>query len=94
MTPDEVVAVGEAIHAAGIRIIEVPLNSPDALVSIEFPGLPSERAEELLARPTEEKLRGLGMQPQNTCGGAFTAQLDGEIKAATRTARELNLSLE
>jgi tripartite-type tricarboxylate transporter receptor subunit TctC len=43
---------------------------------------------------TAEKLRGLGMQSQNTCGGAFAAQLDGEIKAATRTARELNLTLE
>ncbi|EFQ62979.1 acriflavin resistance protein [Pseudomonas fluorescens WH6] len=31
----------------------------DAVVSIQFPGLPSERAEELLARPTEEKLREL-----------------------------------
>lgn len=31
----------------------------DALVSIRFPGLPSERVEELLARPTEEKLREL-----------------------------------
>lgn len=46
------------------------------------------------APATAEKLRGLGMQPQNTCGSAFNAQLDGEIKAATRTARELNLSLE
>ena len=35
VTPDEVAAVGEAIHAAGIRIIEVPLNSPDPLASIE-----------------------------------------------------------
>ncbi|VTU21906.1 Argininosuccinate lyase [Variovorax sp. PBS-H4] len=43
---------------------------------------------------TAEKLRGLGMQPQNTCGGAFTAQLDGEIKAATKTARELDLKLD
>ncbi len=31
----------------------------DALVSIAFNGLPVERAEELLARPTEEKLREL-----------------------------------
>ncbi|UZD97740.1 efflux RND transporter permease subunit [Pseudomonas corrugata] len=31
----------------------------DALVSISFPGLPAERAEELLAKPTEEKLREL-----------------------------------
>ena len=34
VTPDEVVAVGEAIHSAGIRIIEVPLNSPEPLESI------------------------------------------------------------
>lgn len=33
--PDEAEAVGEAILSAGIRIIEVPLNSPDPLVSIE-----------------------------------------------------------
>ena len=46
------------------------------------------------APATAEKLRGLGMQAQNTCGGAFTAQLDGEIKAATKTARELDLKLD
>src|SRR4028119_160363 len=34
VTPDEVVAVGEAILSAGIRIIEVPLNSPDPFNSI------------------------------------------------------------
>lgn len=33
--PDEAVAIGEAIFAAGIRIIEVPLNSPNPLDSIE-----------------------------------------------------------
>lgn len=32
--PDEVVAIGEALIAAGIRLIEVPLNSPDPLESI------------------------------------------------------------
>jgi tripartite-type tricarboxylate transporter receptor subunit TctC len=46
------------------------------------------------APATAEKLRGLGMQTQNTCGDAFTAQLDGEIKAATKTARELDLRLD
>ena len=35
VTPDEVEAIGEAIFEAGIRIIEVPLNSPDPLKSIE-----------------------------------------------------------
>lgn len=35
VTPDEAEAVGQAIIDAGIRIIEVPLNSPDPLKSIE-----------------------------------------------------------
>lgn len=35
VTPDEAEAVGEALYEAGIRIIEVPLNSPDPLNSIE-----------------------------------------------------------
>jgi len=34
VTPDEVEAVGEVLYAAGIRIIEVPLNSPDPFDSI------------------------------------------------------------
>jgi 2-dehydro-3-deoxyphosphogalactonate aldolase len=34
VTPDEAEAVGEAIYEAGIRIIEVPLNSPEPLRSI------------------------------------------------------------
>ncbi|WP_426957118.1 2-dehydro-3-deoxy-6-phosphogalactonate aldolase [Muricoccus radiodurans] len=34
LRPDEAVAVGEAIVAAGIRILEVPLNSPEPLRSI------------------------------------------------------------
>lgn len=35
VTPDEAEAIGEAIFDAGIRIIEVPLNSPDPLASID-----------------------------------------------------------
>jgi len=35
VTPDEAEAIGGAIFDAGIRIIEVPLNSPDPLGSIE-----------------------------------------------------------
>ena len=34
VTPDQAEATGEAIYEAGIRIIEVPLNSPDPLKSI------------------------------------------------------------
>jgi 2-dehydro-3-deoxyphosphogalactonate aldolase len=32
--PDEVVGIGEALVAAGIRLIEVPLNSPDPIEGI------------------------------------------------------------
>jgi 2-dehydro-3-deoxyphosphogalactonate aldolase len=35
VTPDTAEAIGEAVYEAGIRIIEVPLNSPDPLASIE-----------------------------------------------------------
>jgi 2-dehydro-3-deoxyphosphogalactonate aldolase len=34
ITPDEVIPVATAIHEAGFRCIEVPLNSPDPLTSI------------------------------------------------------------
>jgi 2-dehydro-3-deoxyphosphogalactonate aldolase len=35
VTPGEVEAIGEVLFEAGIRIIEVPLNSPEPLLSIE-----------------------------------------------------------
>lgn len=35
VTPDEAEAIGQAVIDAGIRMIEVPLNSPDPLRSIE-----------------------------------------------------------
>ena len=36
VTPGEAVAIGEVLHEEGIRIIEVPLNSPDPLESIRL----------------------------------------------------------
>jgi 2-dehydro-3-deoxyphosphogalactonate aldolase len=36
VTPDEAEAIGDAIYDGGIRIIEIPLNSPDPLRSIEL----------------------------------------------------------
>jgi 2-dehydro-3-deoxyphosphogalactonate aldolase len=36
VTPGEAEAIGDAIYEAGIRIIEVPLNSPEPLKSIEI----------------------------------------------------------
>ena len=46
VTPDEAEAIGEAIYEGGIRIIEVPLNSPDPLASIE--GLAQRFGEQML----------------------------------------------
>lgn len=36
VTPAEAEAVGDAVYEAGIRIVEVPLNSPEPLKSIEM----------------------------------------------------------
>jgi len=36
VTPDGAEAIGEAIYESGIRIVEVPLNSPEPLRSIEY----------------------------------------------------------
>ena len=36
VAPDEAEGIGDAIYQGGIRIIEVPLNSPDPLRSIEI----------------------------------------------------------
>ena len=36
LTPKDAVAIGDALYRAGIRVIEVPLNSPRPLVSIEL----------------------------------------------------------
>src|SRR3954452_15069074 len=35
VTPEEAEAIGDAIYEGGIRIIEIPLNSPEPLASIE-----------------------------------------------------------
>jgi 2-dehydro-3-deoxyphosphogalactonate aldolase len=35
VTPDEIIDVTQALFDAGVRVVEVPLNSPDPFVSIE-----------------------------------------------------------
>lgn len=41
-----------------------------------------------------EKLRGLGMNAQNLCGSSFGGQLQREVDANSKLAKELNLKLE
>lgn len=46
ITPNQVLNIAEALIEAGIKVLEVPLNSPNALTSIEM--LANEFAEQLL----------------------------------------------
>jgi 2-dehydro-3-deoxyphosphogalactonate aldolase len=41
--PDEVIDVAEALYSAGVRVIEVPMNSPEPLKSIERLGAMADR---------------------------------------------------
>ena len=60
VTAAEAVAIGEAVQEAGIGTIEVPLNSPEPLQSIE----------RLAARFGEDVLVGAGtVLTAPTCGG-------------------------
>jgi len=85
VTPDEVEAIGEAIWQAGIRIIEVPLNSPD----------PFESIRRLAARMGHRALVGAGtvLEPAHVnavkdVGGRIivSPSTDPEVIAATAAA--------
>ncbi|HEV2594524.1 MAG TPA: 2-dehydro-3-deoxy-6-phosphogalactonate aldolase [Sphingomicrobium sp.] len=85
VTPAEVEAIGDAIFAGGLRIIEVPLNSPDPLKSIEL----------LAKRFGERMLVGAGtvLQPDDVqrikdVGGRIVVSPDvnSDVIAATASA--------
>ncbi|MFZ4286749.1 Bug family tripartite tricarboxylate transporter substrate binding protein [Variovorax sp. HJSM1_2] len=67
-----------------------PANTPAAIVaSLE------KAAQAFVQAPgTLDKLRSLGMEPQNTCGRSFGAQLQREVQAYTKLARVLDLKAE
>jgi 2-dehydro-3-deoxyphosphogalactonate aldolase len=85
VTPDEAEAIGDAIFEGGIRIIEVPLNSPDPLKSIE----------RLAAKFGETMLVGAGtvlrwseVHDVKAAGGRLVVSpnADAEVIAATAAA--------
>jgi 2-dehydro-3-deoxyphosphogalactonate aldolase len=83
VTPDEAEAVGEAIYEGGIRIIEVPLNSPEPLISIE----------RLARRLGERMLVGAGtvLDPADVprirdAGGRLVVSPDTNVEVIAATA--------
>jgi 2-dehydro-3-deoxyphosphogalactonate aldolase len=65
--PSEVLDIGNALHAAGVRIVEVPLNSPDPFASIaaladHFKGRMIVGAGTVLDVESVEKLQRAGGQ--------------------------------
>lgn len=88
ITPPETIAVCEALVGAGITLIEVPLNSPEALKSIgdaakAFEGRASIGAGTVLARFEVDEIAD--------AGGQFIVSPDTNPEVITRT-RELNLA--
>ena len=83
VTPGEAEAIGDAIYEAGIRIVEVPLNSPDPLASIE----------RLAKRFGERMLVGAGtvLEPTDVgrvwdAGGRLIVSPDTNVEVIAATA--------
>ena len=83
VTPAEAEAIGDAIYEAGVRIVEVPLNSPDPLDSIQ----------RLAAKFGEQMLVGAGtvLEPTDVgrvwdAGGRLIVSPDTNIDVIAATA--------
>lgn len=83
VTPDEAEAIGDAIYEGGIRIIEVPLNSPEPLKSIE----------RIAAKLDERVLVGAGtvlnpadVQRVRDAGGRIIVSPDTNVEVIAATA--------
>jgi len=84
ITPPEAVPVCEALVAAGITMIEVPLNSPDALVSIEqaVKALGDKAAIGAGTVLTPENVRAV-----KAAGGTFIVSPDTNVAVIEETVR-------
>ena len=86
ITPEEMLPVCEALRTAGIRLLEVPLNSPDALESIRRAAAKYHAAGELLAGA------GTVLTAQNVryvaaAGGRFIISPDANPEVIRETKR-------
>jgi len=84
VTPDEAEAIGEAIYDGGIRIIEVPLNSPDPLASIER--LAKTFGERLLVG-AGTVVRSEDVQRVRDAGGRILVSPDTNVEVIAATAQ-------
>jgi 2-dehydro-3-deoxyphosphogalactonate aldolase len=83
VTPKDAEAIGDAIYEGGIRIIEVPLNSPDPLRSIEL----------LASRLGDRALVGAGtvmsirqVQQVRDAGGGIIVSPDTNVEVIAASA--------
>jgi 2-dehydro-3-deoxyphosphogalactonate aldolase len=85
VTPDEAEAIGDALYEGGIRIIEVPLNSPDPFASIER--LAAKFGEQVLVG-AGTVLRWSAIHDIKAVGGRLVVSpnTNAEVIAATATA--------
>ena len=86
ITPEEMLPVCEALRTAGIRLLEVPLNSPDALESIRRAAAKYHAAGELLAGAgtvlTTQNVRDVA-----AAGGRFIISPDANPEVIRETKR-------
>ncbi|KRA48830.1 2-dehydro-3-deoxy-6-phosphogalactonate aldolase [Devosia sp. Root635] len=89
ITPNETVDVCQALIAAGITMIEVPLNSPDALTSI---ALASNALDEQAAIGAGTVLNKKQVWAVSDAGGTFIVSPDTNKQVIEETARLQMLS--
>jgi len=83
VTPDEAEAIGDAIFESGIRIVEVPLNSPEPLQSIEK--LAKRFGEQMLVG-AGTVLDRAGVARVKDAGGRIIVSPDTNIEVIAATA--------
>ena len=86
ITPDEMIGVCELLREAGIRLLEVPLNSPDAVESIRRAAAKYHGGDELLVGAgtvlTPEAVRDVA-----AAGGKFIISPDANPEVIRETKR-------
>lgn len=86
ITPEEMLPVCEALRTAGIRLLEVPLNSPDALESIRHAAAKYHAAGELLAG-AGTVLTAQNVRDVAAAGGRFIISPDANPEVIRETKR-------